>query len=321
MTKKINKQLFLTFLIISTIITALISPSDYIAGTLGAFILYAKNVLPALFPFIFFNKMLTMIGSANQLSVMLKKPLGKLYNAPPISGYVMVMSIFCGYPIGSKLTGDLYDSGAITKSECIITNILSAICGPIFIIGTISQMLGSAKYGYIIYFAHLLSAFINGFIYRPKQKANNDDYKLTIKYDDILSKSMLDSIISIAIVGGYIAIMSFFITLSDKIFLTKGVTTLFGYFGISEDITKSVWYGLFEMTRGINSLSQCHLPAVICIPIATFLVTFGGVCIALQSLNYSQKCGMTVFKYLLSKSTQAIIATIISVILTLIFLN
>ena len=156
MTKKINKQLFLTFLIISTIITALISPSDYIAGTLGAFILYAKNVLPALFPFIFFNKMLTMIGSANQLSVMLKKPLGKLYNAPPISGYVMVMSIFCGYPIGSKLTGDLYDSGAITKSECIITNILSAICGPIFIIGTISQMLGSAKYGYIIYFAHLL---------------------------------------------------------------------------------------------------------------------------------------------------------------------
>ncbi len=320
MIKKISKKHLLTIFIISIIITALISPSDYIAGTLGAFILYSKNVLPALFPFIFFNKMLTMIGSANELSSMLKKPLAKIYHAPAISGYVIIMSIFCGYPIGSKLTRDLYDNNAISKSECVIINILSSVCGPIFIIGTISGMLGSTKYGYIIYFSHLLSAFVNGFIYRPKNKPDTSNYTIKQNYDDILSKTMVDSIISIAIVGGYIAIMSFFITMLDKIQLTKLVTTMFGYFGVEQDVSKAIWYGLFEMTRGISNLSNCNLAPIFSISISTFLVTFGGVCIALQSLNYSQKCGITISKYLLSKITQAIIATIFSIILCLIFL-
>ncbi len=321
MLKKISKQHILTFFIISIIITALLSPSDYISGTLGAFILYAKNVLPALFPFIFFNKMLTMIGTANELSGVLKKPLSKIYHAPAISGYVMVMSIFCGYPIGSKLTRDLYDSGAITKQECFIMNVLSSISGPIFIIGTISNMLHNTLYGYIIYIAHLLSAFINGLIYRPKQKPDDSNHKIVVQYDDILSKSMVDSIISIAIVGGYIAIMSFFITMLDKIYLTKTITTLFENIGVDESVTKAVWYGLFEMTRGIANLSNCNLAPIFSVSIATFLVTFGGVCIALQSLNYSQKCGLTIPKYMLYKFTQATIATIISIVLTLLFIK
>lgn len=316
--KKISKQHILTIFIIAVIIFALSSPADYISGTLTAFILYAKNVLPALFPFIFFNKMLTMIGSANSLSIILKKPLAKVYHAPAITGYVLTMSIFCGYPIGSKLTRDLYDAGAISKSECFIIATISNVCGPIFIIGTIGSLLGNSIYGYIIYISHLLSTFLNALIYRPKQKPTINDYQVVKSYDDILSKSMLDSIISMAIVGGYIAIMSFFITMLDKLFLTKLITSAFEFTGIDSNITKSIWYGLFEMTKGIATLSACNLPAIYSIPIATFLSTFGGVCIALQSLNYSNKCGVTTGKYFLTKFTQSIIATIISIIITII---
>ena len=321
MVKRISKKHIITAFLIFTIAIALASPSDYIAGTLSALILYAKNVLPALFPFIFFNKLLTMIGSANDLSVMLKKPLSKLYRAPEISGYVMIMSIFCGYPIGSKLTRDLFDANAITKEECFIISVLSNVCGPIFIIGTVSQMLGNSKYGYIIYFSHLLSAFINSFFYRPKQKPQANNFSLNNKYDDILGKSMIDSIISIALVGGYIAIMSFFITLLDKIYLTKLITTIFGFIGISDNVSRGVFYGLFEMTRGISAISSCNLQAIFCIPISTFLITFGGVCIALQSLNYTSKCGISAGKYLLSKLSQAVIATLISIIFVLLFLH
>ncbi len=318
MVKKLNKKYILTFLIILVIITALISPLDYIEGTLSAFILYAKNVLPALFPFIFFNKLLTMIGSASELSALLKKPLAKVYHAPAITGYVVVMSIFCGYPIGSKLTRDLYDNGAIGKQSCLIISVLSNVCGPIFIIGTISSMLGSTLSGYIIYLSHILSAFINAFIYRPKNKELDTNYNLSTTYDDILSKSMIDSIISIAVVGGYIAIMSFIITLVDKIYLTNLITTTLEHIGIDSEVTKSVWYGLFEMTRGLANLSKCNLNATSSIPIATFLVTFGGACIALQSLNYTAKCGVTLPKYLCAKLSQAIIATAISIIFAIV---
>lgn len=319
MVKKISKRHILTFFIIFVIVTALASPADYIAETLGAFILYAKNVLPALFPFIFFNKMLTMIGSANELSRLLKKPLSKIYHAPPTSGYVMIMSIFCGYPIGSKLTRDLYDGGVITRDQTFIVSTLSSICGPIFVIGTVSNMLGNSTYGYIIYFSHLLSAFINGLIFRPKHKPDiSEQVVAKSNCDDILSKSMIDSILSILIVGGYIAIMSFFITLLDKIGVTKVVVTLFEYAGVKAEITTTIWYGLFEMTRGISNLAKCNLAPIFSISFATFIITFGGICIALQSLNYSQNCGVTTAKYLLSKLTQAIIATAISVIFAII---
>lgn len=322
MVRKISKRHILTLFIILIIVTALASPADYIAETLGAFILYAKNVLPALFPFIFFNKMLTMIGSANELSVLLKKPLSKIYHAPPSSGYVMIMSIFCGYPIGSKLTRDLYDGGIITREQTFIVSTLSSICGPIFVIGTVSNMLGNSKYGYIIYFSHLLSAFINGLIYRPKTKPNDTEQTTSQpNTDDILSKSMLDSIISILTVGGYIAIMSFFITLLNKIGITKLVVTLFEFAGVKAEVTTSIWYGLFEMTRGIANLAKCNLTPIFSVSFATFLVTFGGICIALQSLNYINKCGIKVSKFLLSKLTHATIATAISVLLCLIFLQ
>lgn len=319
MVKKLSKRHIATFFIIFVIVTALASPADYISETLGAFVLYAKNVLPALFPFIFFNKMLTMIGCAEELSHALKKPLAKLYHAPSSSGYVIIMSIFCGYPIGSKLTRDLYDGGVISRDQTFIVSTLSSICGPIFIVGTVSSMLGNSAYGYIIYFSHLLSTFINGFIFRPKPMPNElNQIVHKPNCDDILSKSMSDSILSILIVGGYIAVMSFFITFLDKIFLTKAITMLFGFLGINAEITTSVWYGLFEMTRGIAALSKCNLSPIFMISISTFLVTFGGICIALQSQNYTQKCGISVPKYLLAKFSQAIIATSISAVFALI---
>lgn len=319
MVKKISKRHILTFFIVFVIITALASPSEYIDGTLRAFILYAKNVLPALFPFIFFNKLLTMIGGANDLSVLLKKPLYRLYHAPAITGYVMIMSIFCGYPIGSKLTRDLYDNGVINRDECTIISILSSICGPIFIIGTVSQLLGSTKYGYIIYFSHLIATLLNGLIFKPKaNKQSTAVLSDNINYDDLLGKSMTDSILSILVVGGYIAIMSFFITFVDKIHLTNCITTMFGYIGVEEQLSTAVWYGIFEMTRGIANLSICNLPPIFSVSIATFIVTFGGMCIALQSLGYTSKCGVKASKYFLAKLSQAIIATIISIIITLI---
>lgn len=321
MTKKITKRHILSAILLLVIIIALTSPADYISGTLGALLLYAKNVLPALFPFIFFNKMLTMLGTANDLSSVLKKPIERIYHAPAVTGYVMFMSILCGYPIGSKMTSDLYNSGAISQAQCNIVHTLSSVCGPIFIIGTVSSLLGSSTYGYVIYAAHIIASLINGFIYRPRKLQHSAEQLCTPSCDDILGKSMTDSIVSIAIVGGYIMIMSFFITMSDKLHITKLVTSAFSYIGADSEYVTAVWYGLFEMTRGIGALSACQLPPIVILPTASFLVTFGGAAIALQSLNYAGKCGITTAKYLLSKLTQAIIATAVCIVFCLFILQ
>lgn len=293
---------------------ALISPKDYVLGTLSALILYAKNVLPALFPFIFFNKLLTMIGSANALSQLTQKPLYVLYKAPPCISYVSFMSVLCGYPIGAKLTSELCKNRELAKEDCTIATALSSTCGPIFVIGTVGTMLfKNVAMGYLIFFAHLLGSFLNAFFYKPKIYKQQNILATQQNYDDILSTSMLDSIVSIACVGGYILIMGFLTIFLDKIGITNLVCVLFEKMGVSTEITKSVWYGLFEMTKGIAYLSNCNISHFVKIPLATFIVSFGGLCIALQSQNFLSKCEFKFSKLLKIKFTQAIVCTLISI--------
>ena len=42
---------------------------------------------------------------------LLKKPISRLYNAPSQSGYILVMSLLSGYPVGAKLIDDFYENG------------------------------------------------------------------------------------------------------------------------------------------------------------------------------------------------------------------
>ena len=81
--------------------------------------------------------MLTELGFASDAGVIMKKPLQKVYHAPAISGYILIMSMLCGYPIGAKLISECHEQGFITEKEAKSVSAFTSTSGPLFIIGTV----------------------------------------------------------------------------------------------------------------------------------------------------------------------------------------
>lgn len=168
-----KKRIFLSLCIFFIILSIILSPQTYIKVCSSAIEVWAKILLPSLLPFFIFTKLLTSIGYVQTISANFKNLSFKLYKSPPISAYIFLMSILTGYPVGSKLTSDLFNSGAISKNDAQKCTSFTSNSGPMFIVGSVGiGMLFSATCDYIILISHIIGALINGLIYRNLKGEN-----------------------------------------------------------------------------------------------------------------------------------------------------
>lgn len=314
--KMFNIKVAVSIFIVALLIALILNPTRYIQSVYGGFILFATNVLPALFPFFFFTKVLTAMGTATILSTALRSPVKLLYNAPPSSAYIFVMSLLSGYPISSKLISEYYKEGLITVAQAKVITAFTSTSGPIFIIGTVGSIFfKNTKVGYIILISHYLGAIVNGLIYRKKQLNNSEilQNQEKIDYDNMLSDAVTSSIQNILIVGSYIALFSMVIDFCYEINLFKFINSITQKLGINSNVFEILLVSLIEMTRGIMMLSNTSLPLLVTVPIACGIVSFGGLCVTLQSVTFLSKAKVKTGFYLLTKTTQAIISALICI--------
>lgn len=317
------KKILFALTIIFIIIMILRNPPRYIESTMNGLLVFANSVLPALFPFFFFTRLLTAIGMAESIGSVFKLPLRKLYNAPPESGYIFFMSIMSGYPVGARLVSDFYTMGAIDEKEAKVISSFASTSGPIFILGTIAGViLKSPNIGYIILISHILGAMLNGLIYRRisknKTTANDNTKPLPKKTsDNILEETITSSVISILVVGGYIALFYLIGDIMSDIGLIDFFADILGkilpLFGINGDMARGIVFSLFEVTRGAIEISATpNIDIKEVIPIITFLVSLGGLSITFQSLTYLKSAKISFPFYFLTKLTHAVISALIA---------
>ena len=131
------------------------------------------------------------------------------------------------------------------------------------------------------------------------------------------------SLISILMVGCYIVLSFIILDMLNILHITSLLTnTICGVFNLSRyhNVVSAVINGFFEITRGIYDLSLTGVSIKLKTIISSFLVGFGGFSIMLQSFSFVEKIKMPFKKMLLQKSSQAIIALIISIPLSLLIL-
>ena len=298
------------------VICLVIDPARYIASVYNGIVLFATSVAPALFPFFFFTRILTSVGTAQILGDALKKPIAKLYNCPSVGGYVFFMSAISGYPVGSRLLSDLYAAGVIDRRQAKAVSAFTSTSGPLFVVGTVGTvMFGSASFGYLLLAVHFAGAVLNGFIYRIK-KADAKEYAELLRtppdFDDLLGKSMTSALTSLFVVGGYIAIFSMIADVLTDFgivdALAAPLSSLYSAVGWDPAMAHGTVLGLIEITRGCQSLSQCGAQIKTVLPVAAGLLSFGGLSVSLQSLTFLGNCKIRPLFYLATKTTQAAIS-------------
>lgn len=318
---KINfSKCFKILLTIAGMILFISNPKQYIASFSNGLSLFAKSVLPALFPFFFFTKTLTSLGGAKFIGKILGKPIRKAYNTPKIAGYIFAMSLMSGYPIGASVTSDFYNNKLITREDALAVTAFCSTSGPLFVLGTVNGFFDNYKFAVLMLLTNYFSALINGFLYRNKQCENDCDFIVSKEND--LSKNIRDSIASILMVGGFIALFNMIADMLSTIgilpTLGSWVDSIFSF--IPDGTGYAFFVGIIEMTKGcvLLSVSGTTLTnACLC----SFVLAFGGVGIAMQSIAFLQKCNVKPSEYFIRKFSQATIALILTIPLSFLFLN
>ena len=302
-----------------------VNPERYISSVYNGMLLFATSVAPALFPFFFFTRILTSVGTAQILGDALKKPIAKLYNSPSVGGYVFFMSAISGYPVGSRLLSDLYAAGIVDRRQIKAVSAFTSTSGPLFIVGTVGTvMFKSAGFGYLLMAVHFAGALINGLIFRISKKESKEYGELVRTppdFDDLLGKSMTGALTSLFIVGGYIAVFSMVADVLTDIgavdLFAKPLASLYSSIGWAPEAAHGTVLGLIEITRGCMSIAQSGAQIQTALPVVAGLLSFGGISVSLQSLTFLSNCKVSPLFYLLTKTTQAVISFALGLIVSL----
>lgn len=255
--------------------------------------IWANNVLPALFPFMVLTT-LTL-----KLQTKRKHSLTKLFFGIDCDS-ILLSSILCGYPIGAKA---IADSNADAETATRVCSFCST-AGPVFMLATVgARLLQNTTASVILITTHIVSAILNGLLYRNKDEIHSIDNNPKLSAGDI-GETITNSALSVISVGGLIAL---FYMLSDMI---KSLLPQ----NLSNSLTIAFIIGIFEMTNGIFGvcrLTDIATSTILC----SALLSFGGLCVFAQCYTFLGVKGVKPLKLFKMKLTQSAIATVLSYIL------
>ena len=317
-----KKKLIFSIFIVVVLFAIVLNPQKYISTANYAIEVWAKVLLPSLLPFFIFTKLLTSFGYVESASKCFKKVTYKLYKCPPISCYVFLMSVLSGYPVGSKIVGDLYQNGQISKTQAKKIITFTSNSGPMFILGSVGiGMLASKTCGYIMYFSHILGAIFNGLLYRnlsEKDDKNTNYLNAKNNSNSVLSQSIMDAISSIMLIGGTIVVAFIVIEILNTFDLFFPIVWCFKKIGISEQISNTFVSGFFEITKGCLMSSSLNNSTYAKTIITCGIISFGGISTTLQAMAFLKDISSYKF-FVLQKITHMILSVSICAILGLVF--
>lgn len=308
----------MTIVCLGVMAALIVDPARYTQSIKDGLKLFTLSVLPSMLPFFFLTGLLTATGLAVKLAKKGGKILAKLYGAPAIGLYVMLMSCLSGYPVGAKLTAELYEKGLLTQEGAKRILPFTSATGPMFVVGAVGAgLLGSAKAGLVIAGAHYLATFLNGLLYRRNRRYEDTPLPLVAASGErLLWDTALNTATSLLVAGVFIVVFNLLADVADDLLLTTAVTNELVVFGLPQGIAHALTMGLFEMTRGCALLAELGSVKTV-VPLCAFLVSFGGLSVTLQSVAYLARCKVSAGYYLLTKTTQSLLALGLAYLLSL----
>lgn len=327
--------LVISFVLIS-LFTMFLFPREISISALEGANMWAYSVFPALFPFFVCSNMLVDLGFAKFMGELLSPIMVPMFGVSGIGSFPLVSGMLSGYPVGAKITSDLYIDNKLNKKEAQRLLAFCNNCGPLFIIGVIgSAIFKNIAVGYFILLVHILSAIVFGIILNilngdvSTKRVNKNTFirrafvemrvhtsKEGKTFGQILSDSVNSAVQSSFMVLGFIVLFSVISQIIELFHITDliySVINLIPYVHIDEYVIETIFLGKIEMTAGLflinGTINKLN------ILIAIFIVTFGGLSVHAQAISFIAKTNLSEIKYICDKFMQAIVSVIIGYLL------
>ena len=333
------KRNFISLLFLLFTLSILIFSNSNLAAVKSGISLWATSVVPSLFPFFVATELLMHTNIVYHIGNILNRFMKPLFNIRGEGAFAFIMGIISGYPIGAKIATNFRKDNICTKEECERLLSFTNNSGPLFIVGSVGILLyRNTMIGILLFVTHLLASLSVGILFRFwKKTKHSDSYPSSSKaytnkktqasfsnLGEILSESIVSSIKSILVIGGFVVIFSSIISILKSSGITNMIeiiaTPFFNFTHISPSFIEPLFTGFFEITNGISSISSIACKKLsINILITAFLLGFGGISVLLQVLSITSKSDLSIKPYIYGKLLHGIIAVLYTFILMNLF--
>lgn len=298
------KKLFFVISCASIIVFFVLCPAKATEASLNGIMLWYHNIFPVLFPCIIISNI--VLGT-------------ELLDGFKDSKLMIIVLIACGlslgFPVGGKLTADLYKRKYINYNQAnyifpLINNISPSFVASVML----SQCLNMQDMTAVTFIILYAPSAIMALYYGIKYKQHNNTKKEKIKRASRFRINM--QIIDAGIISGFETL----IKLCGYIVVFSIIVQIIKLISYNDALIVSLVTGLVEVTNGVVNVGLLDTALDTKYILSMFLASFGGLSCFAQAKSIMYDTDISPMNYMLTKILLSAVTVILS-ILVLFFLR
>lgn len=306
--KKRQNFLLILFLLLF-VLYLLLAPSHALEGSKRGLLLWFHTILPTLLPFMIVSNIFIQTDSVMKIIRPFSPIFRSVFGLSPYGTYAFLTGLFFGFPMGAKITADLYSMDKITAKEARCLLSVANNPSPVFLLTYVLQeeLHLSQKINlllFIFYGSVCTTALFFGFSLKIENRNPSHvnsfakkETSHTLSPGELIDVSIMNGFETITKLGGYIILSS--IVVSAVTFIPDTLSCL-----------KLLLYVTLELSTGIHIIAGLSLAYNLKLLLAMCACTFGGICILLQTYSVIRQTDLGIRSYLAGKCIQACITAL-----------
>lgn len=282
-----KKDILLLYFLILLEFLLLFNSKIIIKNVLESTNLFIINIFPSLFPTMVIGLLLIKNDFYKIIPKFIKMFFSKAFNFNDITTSIFLSSMICGTPSSSLFINDYMQKGLITEKEAENLLCCTHFINPLFVINIVGNTIfNSSKVGLFMLLLLYLSNFLKAFSLRKNfnKNINSNIKKSNNDFVSTLTSSIKESVSSLLCILGIVIFFNILICLITNIFNLN----LF---------SKTIINILVEMTSGVIGISYLNISCIIKFILSYFSLSFGGLCIIMQTISMIQNKKIKYLKY------------------------
>ena len=274
-------------------------PAEMLAASAEGVQLWLTKVFPSLFPFLVACGILLRIGAAQRMGAALRPLMQPLFHLPGIAAFPFFFGLLSGYPMGAKLTAQLYEQRQLSLADA------QQLLGVGFF--------GMPAFGYLLWLSAFLGAVATGILFRRKKSVpafHSVSVPSCQTLTEVLSASVADALRTILLIGGYLILFAVLSAAMEQAGLFSLLSRLLFFLPLSTETLRGFCSGILEMTNGAHLLSLSPDGLRLRLTLVAFLVSFGGLSILGQTFGVLAAMPISKKDYIKGKLINALFSSL-----------
>lgn len=306
------KKFFYTMISILLLLFLMLYPEEALLCAQKGMQLWLNILIPTLLPFMILTGILIRTDLISQLLLPLESFLKKAFGISPAGACALLFGLLCGYPMGAKVTSDLYTGQKISHREAQYLLTFTNHASPVFINSYLIHTCMKGQFPAFRIFGILLaSGWLTMTVMRLGYFRGNTLSEISGTKKETSSSDSPGAVLDASIMNGFETITR----LGGYILMFSILNACVRHFWKNRSILSYLLFCLLEMTTGLHQLSLSSLSADTKCLCALITVTLGGICVTAQTRSLVTR-ELSLLPYLASKLLNALIIMILFLFIT-----